>query len=98
MYVREFFQHLDIRGITGLGLAPPRQIKLFKQNFRQLTGRVNIKGLGRNRVNIRFELLHPDGKLFSKLCQYLFIHQHAGSLHFGQHCNQRSLNLGKQFP
>ena len=81
----QLLQYLGVGGVAGFCLLHRRQAQLVKENFSQLLGGVDVELLPGQLIDEGLVLLDALSQSFAEGSQSLPIHQHAGSLHLGQH-------------
>ena len=65
-----------------------------KQHFAQLLGAVGVEaGAASFHVDAGEHLLQLGAQLYAELLDAVFVHQHTGAGHIGQHLCQREFNV-----
>ena len=92
--IPQAFQCFGIRGPAALGLFAVGQAHGVKQHFAQLLGAVGVEaGAAGLHVDAGEHLLQLGAQLHTELLDAVFVHQHTGAGHIGQHLCQRELDL-----
>ena len=89
----QFFQHIGVGGIAGLGLLHRRQSQLVKKQFSQLFGGIDVEflfGIREDQVLTGRDPLRQHG---AKLLQLLAVDIDAQLFHPVQHTAQRQFNI-----
>ena len=81
MLVPEFFQHVRIGGVAGLGFLGAGQLQLLKQHRAQLLGGIDIEGPPGKAGNQAFAVGNALGEHGTELPQLLLVDGHTGALH-----------------
>ena len=88
------FQRFGISRPAALGLFAVGQTHGVEQHLAQLLGAVGVEaGAAGLHVDAGEHLLQLGAQLYAELLDAVFVHQHTGAGHIGQHLCQRELDL-----
>ena len=92
----QLLQDGGVRRVTGLGLAPERELELAEEHLTELLGRPDRELVPDGGIHLAFEALDLGGELPFEIGQRLEVEGDAGGLHAGQDGDQRTLELGEE--
>ena len=93
MLIFQFFQNFGIGGIAGFRFLYRRQVQFLKQQFSQLLGGIDVKGLAGIGLDQSFAIGNTLRQHLTEAGQHLPVNCHTGTFHSVKNRAKRQLHL-----